>query len=66
MSKKKVALIFGGKSSEHDVSCVSAVTVAEALDKDKYEILSTKYGGHSFALENPKELSLIISQYFES
>ena len=39
MSKKKVALIFGGKSSEHDVSCVSAVTVAEALDKDKYEIL---------------------------
>ena len=39
VSKKRVALIFGGRSSEHDVSCVSAVTVAEALDKDKYEIV---------------------------
>ena len=35
-------------------------------DQDKYKIFSTSYGGHSFALENPKELSLIISQYFES
>ena len=33
-------------------------------DPDKYKIFST-YGGHSFALENPKELSLIISQYFD-
>ena len=34
-------------------------------DQDKYKIFSTSYGGHSFALENPKELSLIISQYFD-
>ncbi len=38
MEKKKVAVIFGGRSSEHDVSCVSAMTVINALDKDKYDI----------------------------
>lgn len=39
MSKKKIALIFGGQSSEHVVSCMSAVNVAEQMDKDKYELL---------------------------
>ncbi len=36
---KRVALIFGGKSSEHEVSCVSAATVAENLDKEKYQVI---------------------------
>ena len=38
MEKKQVAIIFGGRSSEHDVSCVSAKTVAGALDKEKYDV----------------------------
>ena len=38
MEKTKVAIVFGGRSSEHDVSCVSAKTVAGALDKEKYEV----------------------------
>lgn len=33
-----VALIFGGRSGEHDVSVVSARSVAAALDPDRYEI----------------------------
>lgn len=36
--KKQVAVIFGGISSEHDVSCVSVVNVANGFQKDKYEI----------------------------
>ncbi len=36
--KKKVVILFGGQSSEHDVSCISGATVAEAVDKDKYEV----------------------------
>lgn len=36
--KKKIAVIFGGQSSEHDVSCMSAVNVIDGLNKDKYEI----------------------------
>jgi D-alanine-D-alanine ligase len=36
--KLRVALIFGGRSGEHDVSVVSARSVAAALDRDRYEI----------------------------
>ncbi len=40
MGKKiKVAVIFGGKSSEHEVSRVSASSVINNLNKDKYEII---------------------------
>lgn len=35
--KKTVAIIFGGESSEYEVSCVSAANVAENLDKDLYD-----------------------------
>ena len=37
--KKQVAVLFGGRSGEHEVSCQSAQTVIEALDKDKYEVI---------------------------
>lgn len=36
--KLRVALIFGGRSGEHDVSVVSARSVAAALDGERYEI----------------------------
>lgn len=34
----KVAIIYGGKSSEHEVSLVSASSVARQIDKSKYEV----------------------------
>ncbi|RYZ70305.1 MAG: D-alanine--D-alanine ligase [Proteobacteria bacterium] len=37
--KKTVALIFGGRSSEHEVSLRSAKNVANALDKNKFDLL---------------------------
>lgn len=37
--KKKVALIFGGRSSEHEISIKSIKNVFEALDKNKFEPL---------------------------
>lgn len=37
--KKNLAVIFGGKSTEHDISILSAMQVIENLDKQKYEIL---------------------------
>lgn len=37
--KKVVALIFGGKSAEHEVSLRSAKNVADALDKDNFSPL---------------------------
>jgi len=37
MRKLKVAIIFGGKSAEHEVSLQSARNVFDALDRSKYE-----------------------------
>lgn len=36
---KKLAVIFGGRSGEHQVSLVSATSVIKAVDKGKYEII---------------------------
>ena len=39
MTKKlRVALLFGGNSSEHDVSKRSAHNIYDAMDKDKYDV----------------------------
>ena len=38
MAKKELLVIFGGRSSEHDVSCVSVQTVAKACDLEKYNM----------------------------
>lgn len=35
----RVGLLFGGASSEHDVSCASALGVASALDRSAYEVV---------------------------
>jgi len=37
--KVRVAVLFGGQSSEHDVSLRSAETVMGALDPDRYEVV---------------------------
>lgn len=36
---QKIALIYGGESSEHSVSCVTAVGVLGAIDQSKYEVI---------------------------
>ena len=38
MEKLNVCVLFGGVSSEHEVSLVSATTVVKALDKEKYNV----------------------------
>ena len=37
--KQTVAVIFGGQSSEHEVSCMSVVNVASQIDREKYDVL---------------------------
>jgi D-alanine-D-alanine ligase len=40
MTKKiRVGILFGGKSAEHEISLLSAKSVVEAMDKQKYEIV---------------------------
>ena len=38
MRKKAIAVLFGGQSSEHEVSCISVVTIANHINKDNYEV----------------------------
>ena len=35
----RIALVFGGRSSEHAVSCATAASVLEALDRDRYDVV---------------------------
>jgi D-alanine-D-alanine ligase len=37
--KLRVAVVFGGRSAEHAISCVSAGSVIAALDPDRYEVV---------------------------
>jgi D-alanine-D-alanine ligase len=37
--KVRVAVVFGGRSAEHSISCVSAGSVIAALDPDRYEVV---------------------------
>ena len=47
MDKKKIAVVFGGKSSEHEISRISATYVISQISKEKYDIFTigiTKQG----------------------
>ncbi|MGY1739849.1 MULTISPECIES: D-alanine--D-alanine ligase family protein [unclassified Blastococcus] len=37
--KLRVAVVFGGRSAEHAISCVSAGSVLAALDRDRYDVV---------------------------
>jgi D-alanine-D-alanine ligase len=37
--RQRVLLLFGGRSAEHDVSRVTAVAVARALDRTRYDVV---------------------------
>lgn len=39
MAKQKVVLLFGGKSSEHSISCATAAGVLGAIDRNKYDVI---------------------------
>jgi D-alanine-D-alanine ligase len=39
MQKLRVGILFGGRSGEHEVSLLSAASVLNAIDKEKYEVV---------------------------
>ena len=39
MDKDRIAIIFGGRSSEHEVSLMSAASVIRAIDKEKHDLV---------------------------
>jgi D-alanine-D-alanine ligase len=59
--KPRVAVVFGGRSSEHAISCVTAANVLQAIDRDKYDVvpIGISTSGH-WVLESgdPERLSI--------
>jgi len=41
MKRIKIAVVFGGMSTEHEVSIVSGISVIKKLNQEKYEIFPT-------------------------
>jgi D-alanine-D-alanine ligase len=39
LRKPRVAVVFGGRSSEHAVSCMTAAGVLRAVDRDRYDVV---------------------------
>ncbi len=59
--KTRVAIVFGGRSTEHAISCVSAGSILRALDPDQYEVLPvgiTREGQWVLAGEDPASLAI--------
>lgn len=38
MAQTNLVIVFGGQSSEHDISCISVQTIAKAVDRSRYDI----------------------------
>ena len=58
MERKTAAVIFGGQSSEHEVSCMSAANVIDRINKEKYDLLliGITLDGHWIKTESVEEI----------
>lgn len=59
--KLTVALVFGGRSSEHAISCVTAGGVLGAIDRSRYDVIPvgvTREGAFVLVDDDPSTLTL--------
>lgn len=59
--RRTVAIVFGGRSSEHAVSCSTAASVLRAIDRDRYDVLPigiTPTGQWVRMADDPEPLAL--------
>ena len=51
---KNIVLLFGGQSTEHEVSCRSVLTVLKAVNREKYRpiLLGITKAGEWIPVEN--------------
>ncbi|MFI0450457.1 D-alanine--D-alanine ligase family protein [Actinomadura sp. 6N118] len=59
-SKIRVAVVFGGRSSEHNISCVTAGAVMAAIDRDRYEVVPVGIARDGRWVLPPADLHLAI------
>lgn len=61
MRKIRVAVVFGGRSTEHGISCLSAGSVLAHLDPDRYEVVPvgiTRDGAWVLGNDDPRRLAI--------
>ena len=59
--KVRLAVVFGGRSTEHAISCVSAGSVLDAVDQERYDVTAvgiTPDGRWVLAGDDPKALAI--------
>ncbi|GAA1453618.1 D-alanine--D-alanine ligase family protein [Nocardiopsis tropica] len=59
--KIRVAVVFGGRSSEHEISCVTAGSVLSVIDGDRYEVVPvgiTRTGNWVLTSGDPERLRI--------
>ena len=59
--KTRVGVVFGGRSTEHAISCVSAGSILKALDREQFEVVPvgiTQEGRWVLAADDPRELEI--------
>ena len=59
MKKIRVGVVFGGRSTEHEVSLVSAGSVMKALDPSKYDIIPIGIGKTGQWITGHKALKML-------
>jgi len=60
--KPRVAVVFGGRSGEHAISCVTASSVLRAIDRDVYDVLPigiTRAGRWVLAADDPARWEIV-------
>ena len=66
MAKTRVAVLFGGVSSEHEVSLMSATNVIRSIPKEKYEVICIVITKKGRWLYFPGDVSEIASGAWET
>ena len=60
-ARPRVAVVFGGRSSEHAVSCATAAGVLQAIDRDRYDVVPigiARDGSWVLVADDPAPLQL--------
>lgn len=60
-SRIRIALVFGGRSAEHSISCATAASVLRTLDRERYDVLPvgiTRAGRWVLVEDDPAPLEI--------
>ena len=66
--KTRVAVVFGGRSGEHGISCATAAGVLGAIDRERFDVVPvgiTREGKWALVEDNPQALELHDNQEAE-